>query len=187
MWKVKSVVIGGLYLLGFLLNAGAVCAQDKKVVVIPLMDDGGAPVEKTGLSRSDVNYDDGYYQKGVSWPSPRFTSGGKYNLTGLTWQTRPSSGLRTWVNAISHCESLGGDWRLPNIKEMLSLIDYGNINSALPTGHPFGTPYNGWYWTSTAYAVGSPSSIAWQVLMVNGEAQTEGKITSACAWCVSGP
>lgn len=28
-------------------------------------------------------------------------------------------------------------WRLPNVRELQSLIDYGEYNPALPTGHPF--------------------------------------------------
>ena len=32
--------------------------------------------------------------------------------------------------------SAPGDWRLPNIRELMSLVDYGN-SPALPTGAPF--------------------------------------------------
>jgi hypothetical protein len=47
-----------------------------------------APVPKTGQTTSYADYDDGYYEKGVSWPNPRFTkSNGTVtgNLTGLIW------------------------------------------------------------------------------------------------------
>jgi hypothetical protein len=30
-----------------------------------------------------------------------------------------------------------GDWRLPNVRELFSLIDLGQIGPALPPGHPF--------------------------------------------------
>ena len=29
------------------------------------------------------------------------------------------------------------DWRLPNVKELQSLLDYGHDYPALPPGHPF--------------------------------------------------
>jgi|GEM_PF-2995358 len=41
-----------------------------------------------------------------------------------------------------------GDWRLPNIKKLHSLIDHQNHLPALPTGHPF-TNVEHWYWVST--------------------------------------
>lgn len=172
--------------------------------MIPLLDDSGPPakVEKTGLSRSDANFDDGYYGKGVPWPSPRFDfsminfgQGWKDYLTGLIWQSTVSNTNRDWEDSISYCENLVTgilgftytDWRLPNINEMLSLIDRGEINPALPDGHPFGSPPNFPYWTSTAYAVGSPSLIAWIVEMANGTVRTEDKDFSYYAWCVRGP
>ena len=33
--------------------------------------------------------------------------------------------------------SMAGDWRLPNVNELRSLIDWGNFSPALPAGHPF--------------------------------------------------
>ena len=33
--------------------------------------------------------------------------------------------------------SSAGDWRLPNYKELLSLIDAENFGPALPSGYPF--------------------------------------------------
>jgi Protein of unknown function (DUF1566) len=42
------------------------------------------------------------------------------------------------------------DWRLPNIKELQSLIDFGQTNPALPPGHPFvDVLEEGSYWSST--------------------------------------
>ena len=53
------------------------------------------------------------------------------------------------------------DWRLPNIRELQSLVDYGTFNPTLPAGHPFvnvplGVPaaLAVAYWSSTTYQGG---------------------------------
>ena len=101
-----------------------------------------APVAKTGQTTLSATGDDGDLEKGVAWPSPRFTDNGNGtvtdNLTGLIWlKNANADGVKTWANALSYCNSLAsglaglsdgsvaGDWRLPNVKELHSLIDYG--------------------------------------------------------------
>jgi hypothetical protein len=98
---------------------------------------------------------DGDIQAGVAWPSPRFTDhlNGTVtdNLTALIWlQDADCFGpFIAWTQALTLANTLVsgtcgltdgsvvGDWRLPNVKELLSLIDYGQFNPALPAGHPF--------------------------------------------------
>jgi len=41
------------------------------------------------------------------------------------------------------------DWRLPNRRELFSLICHDRINPALPEAHPFANVFPGYYWTST--------------------------------------
>ena len=48
--------------------------------------------------------------------------------------------------------SVEGDWRLPNLREMQSLVDYGQSSPALPSGHPFTGVHFIDYWTSTTNA-----------------------------------
>jgi hypothetical protein len=68
----------------------------------------------------------------VAWPSPRFTAQTVTvtdNLTGLMWTKNANlAGTKNWSDALTYCNSLdhGGytDWRLPNIRELHSLIDY---------------------------------------------------------------
>jgi hypothetical protein len=107
---------------------------------------------KTGQTTSYQTGDDGEYEKGVARPVPRFTSGSDAasncvtdNLTGLMWLKNPDATTRTLTDAIAYCEGLDGtsgrggytDWRMPNVLELLSLIDYGRFDPALPSGHPF--------------------------------------------------
>ena len=50
------------------------------------------------------------------------------------------------------CGSPRTDWRLPNRKELESLLDFSNHNPTLPTGHPFINVQGGHYWSSTTMA-----------------------------------
>lgn len=43
------------------------------------------------------------------------------------------------------------DWRLPNVRELHSLMDYGQEDPSLPLNHPFVNVWSRWYWTSTTH------------------------------------
>lgn len=62
----------------------------------------------------------------------------------------------TWNEAFSFVEKLNrdaqsgyNDWRLPNRRELLSLLSHNHINPSLPQPHPFVNIFHGYYWTST--------------------------------------
>ena len=59
------------------------------------------------------------------------------------------------------------DWRLPNRKELTSLIDLGETDPTLPLGHPFDNvhtdPPQIMYWSSTTDSAFTNS--AWHVHM----------------------
>jgi hypothetical protein len=128
---------------------------------------------KTGQTTLYATGDDGDLQKGVECPEPRFTDNEDGTVTdkctGLVWLKDANCfGQQTWANALISSNalangpcgvsdgSLAGDWRLPNIRELHSLIDYGNIEPALPSGHPFTgvqvspNPVT-LYWSSTTF------------------------------------
>jgi hypothetical protein len=130
---------------------------------------------------------DGDIRAGVKWPSPRFTDNMdgtiRDNLTGLIWLKNANCfGRRTWAQALEDANTLhdgkcdlmdgssGGDWRLPNVRELLSLIDFENRFPALPTGHPFKNVQflgnNAFYWLSTTLASGTGD--AWIASFVDG-------------------
>jgi len=151
-------------------------------ILAPCPPDGPAPVERTWQSPSYEAYDDGYYHKGVSW-GLRFTDNGNGtvtdNLTGLIWLKNANCFAdETWNSALSACNtlssgtcglsdgSIAGDWRLPNLKELLSLVDYDYVNPAMWGKDFFDNVQSGIYWSSTTYALG-PSD-AWLVSMYNG-------------------
>jgi hypothetical protein len=99
------------------------------------------------------------------------------NLTGLVWAGDANiDGLKTWTNALTYTEDVTVcgyvDWRLPNSKELFSLIDRSKQGPALPTGHPFtnvqsaSAPLVDLYWSSTTYAF-DPTG-AWTIDMLLG-------------------
>jgi hypothetical protein len=148
----------------------------------PCPSSGPAPVEKTGQTTSYAPGDDGAYQKGVQWPSARWTNNGDGtitdNLTGLIWlRSANCFGPRTWDQALHDCNTLSGDgtcgltdgsrageWRLPSIKELLSLIDYATKPPI--SDNPFINLQIVDYWSSTTFV--DDSEYAWCVGMGNG-------------------
>jgi hypothetical protein len=63
----------------------------------------------------------------------------------LTW----AEGL-AWITDLNRSGLAGfHDWRLPNRRELFSLISHEAINPSLPDGHPFLNVFTGYYWTST--------------------------------------
>jgi hypothetical protein len=106
----------------------------------------------------------GETRAGVTWPNPRFTDNGNGtvtdNLTRLTWLKNGQCLGSTWVQNLLDVKALAngtcgltdnsvsGDWRMPNIKEMQSLLDFET--GGLPSGHPFINMVNpAYYWSST--------------------------------------
>jgi hypothetical protein len=152
---------------------------------------------------------------GVPWPDPRFTvtycdatgpcadQGSDCdadssndivtdNLTGLAWSADANlDGLKTWGSALSFANGLTtcsyGDWRLPNSKELFSLIDRSQSAPALPVGNPFVNVQSGVndrYWSSTSYA--SDPEMAWTLDMLLGNLTPLLKTETAFLWPVRG-
>jgi hypothetical protein len=126
---------------------------------------------------------------GKTSPKPRFRDNcdGTVTdkLTGLTWlRSAGCLGSYDWQSALSAvrqfrqgaCERAGdwsladgsgaGDWRLPTMDELCTLIDYGNRDPALPDGHPFLHIPSGFFWTSTT--LDTYDKLVWVVYLQNG-------------------
>ncbi len=88
--------------------------------------------------------------------------------TGLTWQ-QETVVEKEWEDAIAYCDSLvlanKNDWRLPNIKELLSLFDYSREDPAINTD-VFPSTSQDYYWASTLKDNGTLSNV---VSFNNGE------------------
>ncbi len=140
--------------------------------------------------------EDAELRRGVPWPEPRFAASGPVvedRLTGLVWSrdaNLPGFPL-TWAEALDFVARLNargvmgfGDWRLPNRRELRSLVSHQARRPALPEGHPFENVFCGWYWSSTTYA-GAPEH-AWCVDMDGGRMFYGGKDQSFLVWPVRG-
>ena len=118
------------------------------------------------------------------------------NCTNTVGGVSKSSGYLTWSNALTWSNNLtsgncgltdgstSGQWRLPNVNELHSLIDLGHSNPALPVGHPFTGVQSGAYWSSSTYA---PSmAVAWFVLLSVGFVDSDSKTFTYYVWPVRG-
>jgi hypothetical protein len=102
---------------------------------------------------------DGDLQLGITWPNPRFTDNGNgtvtEHLTGFVWLDDANCfGNQAWADALARAAALfdgctdcggtnndcgltdgsvAGEWRLPNVRELQSLVHYGVSSPALPS------------------------------------------------------
>ncbi len=88
--------------------------------------------------------------------------------TGLTWMKNDSGTGMVWEDALAYCENLDAagydDWRLPNAKELQSIVDYSRspdttesaaidpIFNSTPIVNERGETDYGFYWSSTTHA-----------------------------------
>ncbi|MCP4420905.1 MAG: DUF1566 domain-containing protein [Chloroflexi bacterium] len=90
------------------------------------------------------------------------------DATGLMWQRGDNGSGIVWSDALTYCETLPtdgyDDWRLPNVKELQSIVDYGRspdttnsaaidplFNSTQITNEAGAADYAA-YWSSTTHA-----------------------------------
>ena len=108
------------------------------------------------------------------------------NKTGLVWQ-QAEGGKMNWESALSYCESLpfGGkdDWRLPNSKELQTVVDYTKNNPAIDKSI-FIDAKSTSYFSSTTVAEYNHN--AWVVHFSNGSIGYGGKSEKYNVRCVRG-
>lgn len=184
--KFGVVLIVAVVLAGMSVWGSSATADPKKVKP-------NAPVPQSGQTKCwDVlgneiacagTGQDGEIQAGVVLPSPRFTDNGDGtvtdNGTGLIWlRDGTCLGSQTWGTAFAVVSALAdgnvacgltdrsdaGDWRLPNVKEYVSLVDLGGV---LTPGHPFINFTSSSYMTSTTLAAAPEKE--WHISMADGQ------------------
>ena len=112
------------------------------------------------------------------------------NTTGLEWQDEYSATNRgiiksgTWEHSIDYCESLsldGRNWRLPNKKELQSILDRSKYNPAIDTNTFIKTQTN-YYWSSTTSL--NRHNEAWVIKFSHGVFARSGKLGHHHVRCV---
>ena len=135
---------------------------------------------------------DGYVRcvRGEAAPRPSLTDNRNGTVTdshtGLTWQQGEPGGM-SWGMALDFCEGLelgdAIDWRLPNVKELLSLTDQTRFHPAVdPTFFP--GVQTSEYWSSTTDAYNP--ELAWPVDFDNGSINRSHKRPHHAVRCVRG-
>jgi hypothetical protein len=107
------------------------------------------------------------------------------NLTKIVWLKNTNCfGIRDWQSALLAAKSLeagdcgpdpdlilsdgssAGDWRLPTMKELCTLIDFSRRDPALPNGHMFSDAPTGYHWSATT--LDHHPEMAWIVYFESG-------------------
>jgi hypothetical protein len=107
------------------------------------------------------------------------------NLTKLVWLKNTNCfGIQDWQSAGLSVKSLkdgdcgpdpdlvlsdgssAGDWRLPTMEELCTLIDFSKRDPALPNGHMFSNAPSGYHWSATRLDYNS--ELAWIVYFESG-------------------
>ena len=126
--------------------------------------DGNEIVCGSGYPGQDAEYATGC--------GPSYTDNGDGTVTdectGLMWQQEDDDTTRTWADALLYCENfeLAGysDWRLPNRRELESLVDVQN-GLSINTEY-FPNSNSGAHWSSSSVVV-DPDR-AWEIIFGSG-------------------
>lgn len=145
---------------------------------------------------------DAEYQAGLPYPSPRFADNGNGTVTdrytGLIWlQDANRFGVVNWEQGLNLCNNLAGgsdgltdgsvqgDWRLPNVNEMESILHLDNSSGvAIESPNPFRNLQPANYWTSTSTA--SFPALGWYVALAVGCPVFDLKFNVMRIWPVRG-
>lgn len=178
----------GSYTVTLTVNDGHFGDTDSMVITV---DAATIPstLKKTGQTISYADFDDGWYQIGVT---PHYTRSGDVvidNITGLEWQDDVEAETVTgdWEDAKAYCSNLqldigNGGWRLPTVVELQGIMVYKAHTPSIDTSVFLNNSSNR-YWSSTTNA--AYTSYAWEVHFYDGSASgTAGKDNSYHVRCV---
>jgi hypothetical protein len=123
-------------------------------------------------------------------PAVRFTVAADTahdNATGLTWQ-RACVAAQTWLDALASCEALvldsASDWRMPTLKELLTIVDERAIDPSIDVAAFPDTPAE-WFWASSPGLCST--DYGWTVSFTDGYCTPAAATQQYLTRCVRGP
>lgn len=126
----------------------------------------------------------------VAWPSRADAPAGHYEIsdtvldrgTGLRWQRLAAPGVYDWDHAFRYCNDLGGGWRLPAVKELLTIVDPTLAEPAIdPKAFPK-MPAELHFWAVSFF--NNTVGVGWQVSFSDGSAQSHPATDEVSVRCV---
>ena len=110
--------------------------------------------------------------------------------TGLVWQKQDDAVARSWQQSLTYCTANtaalpGSGWRLPNFRELSTLINYGTTSPAINSTY-FPSTQSLKYWSSTTYKYPTYEYEAWTIFFLDGQTVAEFKTSTGYARCVRG-
>jgi len=174
------------------------------VYMLPVRIATSVNASKSGRAVIYTPTDGSYINEKVEWPAPRFTDNGDGtvtdSLTGLMWLKDGGCLKKRWSDTLNiivdfNSNSLSysclgytanyTDWRMPNVKELESMINYdvsdsaGWLNSAGFTNVKYSS-----YWSSTTSQ--KSAAQAWMINMQKSAKLLQNKKSNYYAWPVRG-
>lgn len=128
--------------------------------------------------------------QGRSGPASRFNiaaDSAQDNATDLTWQ-RGWVAAQTWLDALASCEALvldnASDWRMPTLKELLTIVDERAIDPSIDISAFPDTPAE-WFWASSPGLCST--DYGWTVSFTDGYCTPAATTQQYLTRCVRGP
>ncbi len=180
----------GIYTVTLTVSDGHLDDDDSMMITVDPVPPLPSTLKKTGQTTSYADFDDGYYQIGIT---PSYTRDNAKevvtdNLTGLEWQDDEAAKTvtKTWAEAEAYCSndvSTGGysDWRWPTIVELQGIVVDGAFNPSIDTTAFVNTTYY-YYWSSTSLTANT--SFAWRVNFGYGDMNYYYKTSTYNVRCV---
>jgi len=131
--------------------------------VIPVLMDTNLPVRCVRGSSKILNVGGVGLRK--AGPLQATTQTVRDDTTMLEWQRRDDGTKRSWKDSLAYCAGLRlsglSGWHLPNIGELLSIVQYDALHQGVAIDPAFEDAKEDLYWTSTQNE-GSPT-LSWSL------------------------